>query len=45
MTDNLDVTKAIQPKSDQINADSLVTGPQTIKIRDVKVDPTSAYAT
>jgi hypothetical protein len=40
MTDNLDVTKAIQPKSDQINADSLVTGPQTIKIRDVKVDPT-----
>tara|TARA_R110000782_G_scaffold2628_6_gene9982 strand:- start:357 stop:962 length:606 start_codon:yes stop_codon:yes gene_type:complete len=37
---DLDVTKAIQPKSDQINADSLVTGPQTIKIRDVKVDPT-----
>ena len=39
MTD-LDVTKAIQPKSDQINADSLVTGPMTIKVRDVKVDPT-----
>ena len=37
---NLDVTKAIQPKSDQINADSLVTGPMTIKLRDVKVDPT-----
>ena len=37
---NLDVTKAIQPKSDQINADSLVTGPMTIKVRDVKVDPT-----
>lgn len=37
---DLDVTKAIQPKSDQINADSLVTGPQTIKLRDVKVDPT-----
>jgi hypothetical protein len=37
---DLDVTKAIQPKSDQINADSLVTGPQTIKVRDVKVDPT-----
>jgi hypothetical protein len=37
---DLDVTKAIQPKSDQINADSLVTGPLTIKVRDVKVDAT-----
>jgi len=37
---NLDVTKAIAPRSDQINADSLVTGPMTIKVRDVKVDPT-----
>jgi hypothetical protein len=37
---NLYVTKAIQPKSDQINADSLTTGPMTIKVRDVKVDPT-----
>ena len=38
MTDeNLDVTNAIQPKSDQLNADSLLTGPRTIKIRDVKI--------
>lgn len=32
-----DVTKAIAPKSDQLNADSLITGPMTIRIRDVKV--------
>lgn len=32
-----DVTKAIEPKSDQLNADDLLTGPRTIKIRDVKV--------
>tara|TARA_R110000782_G_scaffold30776_4_gene76379 strand:- start:3222 stop:3980 length:759 start_codon:yes stop_codon:yes gene_type:complete len=38
MTDEkLDVTNAIQPKSDQLNADSLLTGPRTIKIRDVKI--------
>lgn len=34
---NLDVTKAIQPKSDQLNADSLITGDMTIKITDVQV--------
>lgn len=38
MTNNLDVTKAIQPKSDQLNADSLLTGPRTIRIRDVQVN-------
>lgn len=35
---NLDVTKAIEPKSDQLNADSLITGPRTIRIRDVQVN-------
>lgn len=39
MTSNLDVTRAIQPKSDQLNADSLITGPRTIRIRDVTVNP------
>lgn len=38
---DLDVTKAIQPKSDQLNSDSLITGPMTIKIRDVKVNSTA----
>lgn len=38
---NLDVTKAIQPKSDQLNADSLITGPMTIKVRDVQVQSTA----
>ena len=33
----LDVTKAIEPKSDQLNSDSLITGPMTIRIREVKV--------
>lgn len=33
----LDVTKAIEPKSDQLNADDLLTGPRTIRIREVKV--------
>lgn len=33
----MDVTKAIEPKSDQLNADDLITGPRTIRIRDVKV--------
>ena len=36
---NMDVTKAIEPKSDQLNADDLMTGPLTIKIREVKVAP------
>ena len=38
MGDNKDVTQAIQPKSDQLNADSLITGPRTIRIRDVQVN-------
>lgn len=33
----MDVTKAIEPKSDQLNADDLLTGPRTIRIREVKV--------
>lgn len=41
MGDTKDVTKAIAPRSDQLNADSLITGPITIKIRDVKVDPSA----
>lgn len=32
-----DMTKAIEPKSDQTNADDLLTGPITIKITEVKV--------
>jgi hypothetical protein len=35
----IDVTKAIEPKSDQLNADDLLTGPRTIRIREVKVAP------
>lgn len=35
----MDITKAIEPKSDQQNADSLLTGPKTIKIMDIKYDP------
>jgi len=35
----LDVTKAIEPKSDQLNADDLLTGARTIRIREVKVAP------
>ena len=35
----MDVSKAVEPKSDQQNADSLLTGPRTIKIRDIKYDP------
>lgn len=37
MTDNKDVTKAIQAKSDQLNADDIIGGAITIKIRDVVV--------
>ena len=33
----IDITKAIAPKSDQLNADDLLAGPRTIRIRDVKV--------
>lgn len=32
----MDVTKAIEPRSDQQNADSLMAGPRTIRIRDIK---------
>jgi len=37
----LDVSKAIEPKSDQLNADDLLTGPQTVKIVRVEIKPTS----
>lgn len=37
----IDVTKAIEPKSDQQNADSLLSGPRTIKIRDIAYNPTA----
>lgn len=37
-----DVTKAIAPRSDQLNADNLITGPMTIRIREVRVDPEAA---
>lgn len=37
----IDVTKAIEPKSDQQNADSLLSGPRTIKIRDIAYDATA----
>jgi hypothetical protein len=33
----LDVTAAIKPKSDQLNADNLITGPRTIRIREVRI--------
>jgi hypothetical protein len=32
----IDVTKTIIPKSDQLNADDLIAGPMTFRIRDVK---------
>lgn len=32
----IDVTKVMAAKSDQLNADDLLTGPRTIRIRDVK---------
>jgi hypothetical protein len=37
MTQSKDVTKAIQARSDQLNADDLIGGPITIKITDVNV--------
>lgn len=33
----IDIRAAIAPKSDQLNADDLLTGPRTIRIRDVRV--------
>lgn len=35
MSKAIDITKAIAAKSDQLNADDLLTGPRTIRIRDV----------
>lgn len=35
---NYDITKTIQPKSDQLNADSLITGPLTITVTSVTVN-------
>lgn len=32
-----DMSKTIEPNSDQLNADDLLTGPRTITITDVKV--------
>ena len=32
----MDISKTIKPKSDQLNADDLISGAKTIKIRDVK---------
>lgn len=32
----MDISKTIKPKSDQLNADDLVSGAKTIRIRDVK---------
>lgn len=34
----MDLSKTIIPKSDQLNADDLISGPKTIKIRDVKAE-------
>ncbi len=44
----IDISKTIEPKSDQLNADSLIDGPITIKITDVKAidaetQPVSIY--
>mgnify|MGYP000420360861 CR=1 FL=1 len=34
-----DMRTVTQPKSDQINADDLVAGPMTIRVRDIKITP------
>lgn len=34
-----DMSKVIEPKSDQLNADDLLTGPRTITVRDVTIRP------
>ncbi len=36
----MDMIKVIEPKSDQLNADDLISGDRIIKIRDVQVKPT-----
>lgn len=33
----IDITRAIAPKSDQLNADDLLAGPRTIRIRDIQI--------
>lgn len=38
----MDISKTIEPKSDQINADDLIGGPRTILITHVSADPSSA---
>ena len=38
---NGDMNDVIQPKSDQINADTLIGGPMTVKITGVKIDHSS----
>lgn len=35
----MDMRAAIAPKSDQLNTDDLISGPRTIRIRDVKIAP------
>lgn len=44
--ENLDLSKTIAPKSDQLNADDLITGSKTIKIRDIKLteDPAQSVS-
>ncbi|MDZ7904626.1 MAG: hypothetical protein U5N55_01670 [Cypionkella sp.] len=37
----MDMTPAIQPKSDQINADDLIGGPMTVTIEAVQIDPSA----
>ena len=39
MNDIADLTPTIKPKSDQLNADDLLTGPMTVKITDIKSGP------
>ena len=36
-----DISKTIQPKSDQLNSDDLIVGPQTITVESVSVNPTA----
>jgi len=38
----MDISKTIEPKSDQLNADDLISGAKTIKIRDVKATDSDA---
>jgi len=37
MKNTMDISRTIEPKSDQLNADNLIGGAMTIKIRDVKL--------